>query len=251
MEWCACVISVICDKNGENQNLLNNCSYVSTHKNTEKILEKNFDIKMFDKSVDKSGDKNDKGEKEVEKEGERRSRRGSLGGEHNVGMCELLVQSLNNHKNNSAVILQLTRAVRTFANEQKNIQTKFSEENIVFNILKILKIHSSNELICENIGWILTNFTVPNYVNNAISVISSGGGNTGNTVKNEGVFESVPLSPNTTSSLPLSNNYNNKKAYFNRSNGSYDSNKNLIYCDTGNWSLIVSCIEQHIIKGKK
>ena len=220
VEWCCCAIATLCDKNSENQILFGSCSSLSTVKNTERD--------------EKDGhDKENKENKEKENEG-RKVRRNSISFDKSKNVCELLITALNNHKNNVIVILQVTKAVRTLSNDQTEIIVKFSEENVVQIILKILKIHRGSEFICENIGWMLTHFTVPKTVNNSISVISTG-------VISGDQDGGLDFTTMALHSYDDNNKINNMNCY--------DNNKDLIYKNINNWTLLVSCIEHHVIKG--
>ena len=239
VEWCSNSIATLCERNSENQLLFgNSSSYSPNMKNTEKDEK---DGKEKEKEKEKDNHEKENKEKEVE----RKTRRNSISFDKPINISELLITAMNVHKNNIVVILQVTKAVRTLSKDQIEIQLKFSEENVVKISLKILKIHRGNEFICENIGWILTNFTVPKTVNNAVSVIST----QGNNVENDGL-DAFSLTSTTTSTPPRSMNNNDNNNNLNVTSY-YENNKNLIYKNIDNWTLLVSCIEHHIIKGEK
>ena len=153
---------------------------------------------------EKEKDSHEKENKEnKEKEIEKKTRRNSISFDKPINISELLITAMNVHKNNVVVILQVTKAVRTLSKDQVEIKVKFSEENVVKISLKILKIHRGNEFICENVGWILANFTVPKTVNNTVSVIPIAGNNVDNDR-----LDAISLVSTTTSTPPRSMNNN-------------------------------------------
>ena len=171
---------------------------------------------------------------------ERKQRKNSsISMEKQPGTVELLITALSSHKTNAKVIVQVLRAIRFLSLDQKNIQLRFSEENIVLTVLKLLKIHKSTDLICEYCGWMLYNFGVSSILSPASININIAN------IQNE-----------------KNNNSNNNKENNNTSNNNSLSNKNssnepknilinreIVYTDLNNWSLLVSCMEIHLSKG--
>ena len=199
-----------------------------------------------EKEKEKEKDSHEKENKEnKEKEIEKKTRKNSISFDKPINISELLITAMNVHKNNVVVILQVTKAVRTLSKDQVEIKVKFSEENVVKISLKILKIHRGNEFICENVGWILANFTVPKTVNNTVSVIPTAGNNVDNDR-----LDAISLVSTTTSTPPRSINNNDSNSNKLNVTSYYENNKNLLYKNLDNWTLLVSCIEHHIIKGK-
>ena len=161
-----------------------------------------------------------------------RTRKNSIISEKSMSIFELLVQGLFNHKASATATSQVTRAIRTLSIDQKAIQQRFSDEGIVQSSLKMLKVHKNNELICENIGWMLSVFTV------------SATGNNGN-------VSVVPTAPNLIDgmeSISLSPPVARDKSVISAAKNN-EIARDLVYKDAGNWALLVSCIEIHITKG--
>ena len=185
-----------------------------------------------------------------EEYGNTRTRKNSNSGmEPGPSIPELLVQVLTNHRNNGLVVIQILKSIRSLAYDQIQIKIKFSEENIITTILKILKIHKTLESVCEYVGWMIKNFRVPsltalNTVNTDLISFKSETNNTdlgGITV----VSASTP-SPG----LERNNSFKMRSIYTEPEPRFLEVNQDYVYKDVGYWTLIVSCIENQIVKGE-
>ena len=175
---------------------------------------------------------------------ERKTRKNSsISIEKQPSTVELLITALSSHKTNSTVIVQVLRAIRFLSLDQKNIQLRFSEENIVLIVLKLLKIHKSTDLICEYCGWMIYNFGVSSVLSPAS--ISANLANIQNEKDNKNNKENKNTSNN--------NNEISIISSFNKISTNEPKNilinREIVYTDLNNWSLIVSCMEMHLSKG--
>ena len=71
----------------------------------------------------------------------------------------------------------------------------------------------------------------------------------GNNVDNDRL-DAISLVSTTTSTPPRSMNNNDSNSNKLNVTSYFENNKNLLYKNLDNWTLLVSCIEHHIIKGK-
>ena len=175
---------------------------------------------------------------------ERKQRKNSsISIEKQPGTVELLITALSSHKTNSTVIVQVLRAIRFLSLDQKSIQLRFSEENIVLTVLKLLKVHKSTDLICEYCGWMLYNFGVSSLLSPAS--INTNLANIQNEKNNRNNKENNNSSINTeVSHIPVHKNSSNEPK-------NILINREIVYTDLNYWTLIVSCMEIHLSKGIK
>lgn len=253
VEWVSSCISAISDKNSDNQ--------IPLAFGTVLTLPKLDD--SHHGGISGSSSAHGTGVVREESYSERRLRRGSsITAEKISDIPSLLVTALNNHKTNIAVIIQILKAIRNLSVDQIKIKNKFSEENIVLSILKILKIHKNSEIVCEHIGWMLTNCTVSSVLSQQ-SIISNL-----NNIKNESQKEGEKEVEKLVDLIDMTgdNNENPKilnfenstsnittiKSNLNRDNASKNIviNREIVYCDVKHWDLIVACIENHINRGE-
>jgi hypothetical protein len=208
VEWCCSAMALLAES-ADNQLLLGNSSAViltapPTVENEENAHDKHGgethgSFKLNDTVVDKYGS--------------------------DTSLCYLLAASLNIHKNAATVVIQITRAIRSLANNQPENKQKLANVDILNIVLKILKIHRGSEKICENIGWILANID-PTPVS-----MSSTNIRTDNLLDlNDGNFSEISLE-----------NKNGVKIIKVEDNDE-------VYKMASNWDLLLGCLETHVMK---
>ena len=186
-----------------------------------------------------------------EEYGSTRTRKNSNSGmEPGPSIPELLVQVLTNHRNNGLVVIQILKSIRSLAYDQNNVKNKFSEENIITTILKILKIHKGLESVCEYVGWMIKNFRVPsltalNTVNTDLISFKNMDSNT----TDSGGISVIPAQ--SSPGAERSNSFKLRSIHTEPEPKFLEVNQDYIFKDLGYWTLIVTCIENQILKGEK